>query len=252
MKHSRWSAAGLHLTISLVVAIAVSVFIVFVWYPGPLFETAGGKVLLALVVGVDMCIGPLATLVIFNPEKSRKLLMLDLSLIGIMQLLALAYGLYATVEGRPVYVAYGQGYFMAVSANEIDEGMLNAATDPEFQSLPLLGPRWVGTKMPSGAREISDLNFNQGVTGMGIHYQPKYYVSLSYVESDLARVAKPIQQLRERHHEAVSTIDHALEKFGEPKDAIGFIPLKTKQGMLTVLVDSRSGKILETLAIDPS
>jgi hypothetical protein len=251
VKTSRWRAAGVHLALSMGVALAVSLFIVFVWYPGPLFNSSGGKLLLALVIGVDMCIGPLATLVIFNPEKPRKLLVLDLTVIAILQVSALAYGLFATFEGRPVYVAYGQGYFVAVSANQLDEGMLNAAAHPEYKTLPVFGPRWVGTKEPSDPQEKSDMNFNLGMTGMGIHYLPKYYVGLADVESDMARLAKPIRQLRERHPEASAEIDRALARAGHVEADVGFIPLKARQKMLTVMVDSHSGKILDTLAIEP-
>jgi hypothetical protein len=207
--------------------------------------------LLALVIGVDMCIGPLATLIIFNPEKRRNLLLLDLSVIAILQVSALVYGLYATYEGRPVYVAYGQGYFVAVSANQLDEGMLKAASNPEYKTLPVFGPRWVGTKEPEDAKEKSDMNFNLGMTGMGIHYLPKYYVGLAAVEADMARQAKPIRQLREQHPDAKSMIDHALAKAGYAETDVGFVPLKARQKMLTVILDSHSGKILDTLAIEP-
>jgi hypothetical protein len=235
--------------ISAVIALAVALLIAFVWYPGPLLDAFGGKLLMALVIGVDMCLGPLITCVIFNPEKRRALLLLDFSIIAILQAAALVYGLYATFEGRPVYVAYGQGYFAAVSANQVDDGMLKAGSNPEFQSLPLYGPRWVGTREPVDPREISDLNFAQGMTGLGIQYQPKYYVSLNAVEAELARVAKPVAKLRERNPDMASTLDKVLKKIGKTEAEVGFLPLKTKQKMLSVLVDMRSGKVLDAVAI---
>ncbi len=230
---------------------AVSLFIIFVWYPGPLLDASGGKLLLALVIGVDMCLGPLVTLVIFNPEKRRSLLLLDFSVIAILQVSALVYGLYATVEGRPVYVAYGQGYFVAVSANQVDDGMLKAATNPEYQNLPLSGPRWVGTRKITDEREQSDLNFYQGITGFGIQYQPKYYVALDQVEAELASTAKPLSQLRARDPQSGATLDRVLAKAGKTEADVGFIPLKARQQMLSVLVDSHTGKVLDTVAISP-
>lgn len=251
MVNNRWRAAAIHLLISTAIAIAVSLFIVWVWYPGPLFNAAGGKLLLALVVGVDVCLGPLVTLVIFNPKKRRSLLLLDFSVIAALQVSALIYGLYATFEGRPVFVAYGQGYFVAVSANEIDDGMLQAATLPQFKTLPLFGPRWVCTKPPADARGQSDLNFNLAMTGMGIHYQPKYYVDLADSGGELVKESKPLQQLRDRHPEAAPTLDKALTKLGRTNDGVRYVPFKAKQQMLTVLLDARSGAVLDTLSVDP-
>ena len=251
MVNNRWRAAAIHLLISTAIAIAVSLFIVLVWYPGPLFDAAGGKLLLALVVGVDVCLGPLVTLVIFNPKKRRALLLLDYSVIAALQVSALIYVLYATYEGRPVFVAYGQGYFVAVSANQIDDGMLKAATLPQFKSLPIFGPHWVGTRPPTDPHEQSDLNFNQGVTGMGIHYQPKYYVELPAAGTDVAKDAKPLEQLRKKHSEVASTLDAALAKLGRTNDTVRYLPFKAKQKMLTVLVDAQSGAVLDTLAVDP-
>jgi hypothetical protein len=251
VKVNRWRAAAIHLGISAAIALATSLLIAFVWYPGPLLDAFGGKLLIALVIGVDMCLGPLVTCVIFNPEKRRALLLLDFSIIAILQVSALAYGLYATFEGRPVYVAYGQGYFVAASANQVDDGMLKAGSKPEFQSLPLYGPRWVGTREPVDPHEVSDLNFALGMTGMGIHYQPKYYVTLEMVEAELAKLAKPVANLRERNPDMASTLDQAMKKIGRTDAEVGFLPLKTKQKMLSVLVDRHSGKVLDTVAIPP-
>ena len=249
---SRWRAAGLHLGISMLIAIAVSLFIVGVWYPGPLFESAGGRLLLALLVGVDVCLGPLATLVIFNPQKRRSLLLLDVSVIAVLQLLALSYGLYASFEGRPVYVAYGQGYFVAVSANQLDAGQLGAARQAEYKTLPLFGPHWVGTRAPVDAHEQSDLNFALGMTGMGIHYQPKYYAALSELGPEVAREAQPYSQLRARHPDAAAALDQALAKVGRAEADVRFVPLKTRLRMLSVLVDAHTGAVLDTLALAPS
>ena len=51
---SRWKAAGLHLLISLVVAILAGSLIYFVWYPPPYFQVAGGSTLMLVMMGVDV------------------------------------------------------------------------------------------------------------------------------------------------------------------------------------------------------
>jgi uncharacterized membrane protein YqhA len=46
-KHfSRWTAASLHLAISIAVALAVVAAMLFLWYPAPYFQAMGGSGLL--------------------------------------------------------------------------------------------------------------------------------------------------------------------------------------------------------------
>ncbi len=251
MKASRKSAAAIHLAVSVVLATAVGAFIFFVWYPGALFDAVGGQGLLLIIAGVDVCLGPLLTLIVFNPSKQRRLLVLDLSIIAALQVSALLYGLYATFEARPVFLAYGQGKFVAVTANELDGTLLKAAGDPKFQTLPLMGPRLVGTRQPTGFNDLSELSFVQAMTGMGIHYLPRYYVDIADVRDDIVREAKTLDQLRSRHPQSVAVLDRSLARLGREADSVKFIALRTKRRPLTMLVDSQSGAVLDTLLINP-
>ena len=59
---SRWQASGLHLLISASIAALSLVLILGLWFPGALFEAAGGLGLLYLLVGVGVVLRPLPTL----------------------------------------------------------------------------------------------------------------------------------------------------------------------------------------------
>lgn len=87
---TRGKAAAIHLGISALVAAAVIGLMLMLWYPPPYFEAMGGETLLMLIVGCDVIIGPLITLIIFKPHK--KGLKTDLTIIGCVQVAALAYG----------------------------------------------------------------------------------------------------------------------------------------------------------------
>ncbi len=66
---SRLSAAGIHLTLSLAVA-ALAAWLVFgLWYPYPYREISGGRHLFLIVMAVDVIMGPLRTLAVFNRNK---------------------------------------------------------------------------------------------------------------------------------------------------------------------------------------
>ena len=68
-----------HLAISVGVATLAAFFVFGVWYPYPYRELAGGRELFWLVVFVDVICGPILTLVLFNPGKTKKELFFDFS-----------------------------------------------------------------------------------------------------------------------------------------------------------------------------
>ena len=79
---NRWQAAGSHLALSALIGAIVLAAMIFVWYPPPYFEAAGGNDLVLLMVGIDVALGPLLTLAVFNPGKGMGKLRLDLAIIG--------------------------------------------------------------------------------------------------------------------------------------------------------------------------
>ena len=98
----RLRASAIHLAISLSVATLAALLVFGWWYPYPYRELSGGRELFALVVAVDVVLGPLITLVIFNVAKTRRHLMMDFTVIGLLQVAALAYGLWTVFVARPV------------------------------------------------------------------------------------------------------------------------------------------------------
>ena len=99
---SRYRAASYHLIISAGIAAITLTVMLALWYPSPLFAAMGGMELIALIVGVDVAIGPLITLVIFDMRKKE--LLFDLAVIALLQVAALGYGVYTMSLARPVFM----------------------------------------------------------------------------------------------------------------------------------------------------
>ena len=95
---ARFRAAGCHLGISLAIATLVLLVVYRYWYAGPLAAVAGVGTILVLLLAVDVSLGPIMTFMVF--DRRKKSLPMDLALIGLVQLLALGYGLH-TVEAGP-------------------------------------------------------------------------------------------------------------------------------------------------------
>ena len=109
------------------------------WYPYPYRELSGGRELLALVVAVDMVLGPLITLVICNAAKMRRDLVMDFTVIGLLQVAALAYGLWTVFVARPVHLVFEYHRMAVVHAIDVDSDLL-AKAPPSLQTLPVTGP----------------------------------------------------------------------------------------------------------------
>ena len=101
---TKLKATAVHLSLSVVVFAYLAYKIYYDWYPQPFFEIDGGWQGIRLVGAVDLVLGPLITFLIFDLRKSRKAILFDLLTILVIQLGALAYGVYATYSQRPVAV----------------------------------------------------------------------------------------------------------------------------------------------------
>ena len=121
---NRFQAAGIHFGISFAIFIALVIMVFTVWYPGILSQVdTGWHRALLLIAGVDLVLGPLLTLIVFNPAK--KSLKFDLSVIAIAQLSALVAGLYTVHTTRPLalYTALPAAGFDTLYAHQVNPEM---------------------------------------------------------------------------------------------------------------------------------
>ena len=112
---NRYQASACHLAISLLIFLVILLCITQLWYPGILFDTGNAWKAIGLIIGIDLILGPLLTLIIFNPKKSS--LNFDLTVIGIVQILALAYGTWTIQSSHPLAIAYINTSFVTFYAN---------------------------------------------------------------------------------------------------------------------------------------
>lgn len=112
---NRYQAFAVHMAISLVIFFVLLVCITQYWYPGILFDTGNGWKAIALIVSIDLILGPLLTFIVFNPKKSS--LKFDLWVIALVQVAALTYGTWTIHSSRPLAIAYINNSFVTFYAN---------------------------------------------------------------------------------------------------------------------------------------
>jgi len=119
MPESRFVAAAFHLIISASIFLLIACFVYFFLLPGFLFYTEGGTTILSLIAGVDVVLGPLITLIIY--KKTKPEIKFDLSVIALIQIAALTYGLFSLWSSRPLAVFYTQGTYHITYTNSFSE-----------------------------------------------------------------------------------------------------------------------------------
>ena len=247
---SRRKAFLIHLSISATIAVAVVALMLLLWYQPPFFSALGGKHILLILLGVDVTIGPLITLLIFNPLKSRKALRFDLSVIAVLQFAALIYGVSVLFQARPVFVVFSKDSFDLITANMLSKHDIAQAKYPAYQSLPLTGPVYVYSEMPSDIKERNQLVFS-AMAGKDLPQFPQYYMPYSQHGAAEGRAARSIAELKQLNPGLIAEIDRSEQASGRKLSDIGFVPLRAKYQDQAVLLGKSDGKVLGLLEVDP-
>ncbi len=242
---SRWTAASLHLAICIAIALAVIAAMFFLWYPSPYFKAMGGGGLLMLVVGVDVVLGPLITLIIFNTKK--KSLKFDLMCVALVQVIALAYGVSTMFQARPVYTVFNRDRFDVIIAADMSDKERAKVTDVAFKSLSLTGPQIVAMEQPTDMKEIQRM-LESGIDSRAFS---QYYVAYETKAKEAATAAKPFTQIQKTNPATGEKLKAFLTTKGIDETKAGFLPLYTRNQDMTVVLDRETGKILAIAPVAP-
>ena len=245
-KH-RLRASVIHLTISLAIASLAALLVFGWWYPHPYRDLSGGRELFTLVVAVDVVLGPLITLVIFNAAKTRRHLLMDFSVIGLLQVAALTYGLWTVFVARPVHLVFEYNRMAVVHAVDIEPSLLTQAP-PDLQTLPWRGPTLLSLRPLQGNEAIESVL--QAVGGIAQAAQPNLWQPYDAARADILRESRPAAQLKERFPQHADTIDHAVTRTGLSLDQLRTLPLLSRKTAWTVLIDAQSAQPVGFVALD--
>lgn len=243
----KWRAFAVHFAVTLALGLCAAAVIFLVWYPDPFDDIIGGAGLFTLVVGCDLALGPLVSLVIYNSRKSRGKLIFDYTVVGLLQLAALAYGMWIVAGARPVYIAFVHDRLEVVSAADIPPAELAAARDP-YRSLPLTGPRYVAVSVP--AKDRNNALF-ESLNGNEEKNRPKFFVPYAAELAEIRKRALPLADLEQRHRDAQARLERARIAAGKPDAQLRWLPVRYGTVFWTVLIDAETGKPLAYLDLDP-
>lgn len=245
----RAAAAAMHLAASLAVAALAAVLVFFAWYPYPYRDVAGGRELFLLIMAVDLVVGPLLTFVVFNRAKPRKELWRDLSIIGLLQLAALCYGLWTVFLVRPVYLVHEVDRFRVVTAADIDSADLPKAL-PKFQKIPLFGISVIGVRKARDSDEMMR-SIDSAIAGKDISMMPERWQDLDTDNKEQIRQrAQSVDFLRSRATDGGIGIDQIIRDAALKDTDVIALPLVSRRTDWSVLMNRQDLRIIGYLPID--
>lgn len=239
-----------HLLLSLVLAGLTALLVFGIWFPTPYREISGGMTLFVLMLGVDVVCGPLLTLLLLHPAKSRKALAVDLALIASLQLGALAYGLHALSHARPLAIVFEVDRFRVVAFADILEGDL-ASAPTWVQPWGFQPPQVRGTRTARTGEEKLG-NVDTSLQGVEPGQRPSWWQDYALSTPDVRERSQPLAALQQLNpgliHQIQATAAQAAQvpQAGETSspNALRWLPLVGRQGLdWVVLLDPVTARI---------
>ena len=167
---TKLKAFATHIGISLVIFFVTVAYIIYFWYPQPFFTSDGGWQGVRIIAAVDLVLGPVLTLIVFKPGKPR--LKMDLTIIGLVQALALAWGIWVVHHERPIAAVFLDDTFHSVTANDMkSRGM----TAEKLSTFGTRAPFWVYSELPESPQEMEILLKSAMESGRPLYMYIEYY-----------------------------------------------------------------------------
>lgn len=188
---SRWKAFAIHLSISVCVFLALLMVILTVWYPGILFNIDGGFAGLRIVMGVDIVLGPILTLIVFKAGKPG--LKFDLTCIALAQVACMAVGTWIVYSERPVAMILAYDTFYSLAA----EDFTLQDKDPNvLASFPGRSPKMLYVELPENDISAEIAAIRSQFIGDPLFLQTENYRSLVDSSAPMSLVFRREAELR--------------------------------------------------------
>lgn len=239
---ARLNAFLIHLLISTCIAAAVIGVVFFVWYPAPLHTATGVTQIFLLLLTVDVVLGPLLTLIVYKTGK--KTLIMDLTIIALLQLGALSYGVWTVAEGRPAWLVFGADRFELVRVPDIDQR--NIATQALYSTPAWTGPKWVGADLPFDLKQRNDIIFESVSGGFDIYQRPNLYRPLQEMKASMQKHAQDLSLLNQFN--ANNDVQNIINTYPA---ATAWLPLRAKHQNMVVLINKEAAQVIAIVDLRP-
>ena len=232
-----------HLIISISLALLVIGLVFFIWYPSPLSTAVGVTHIFLMLLVIDVILGPLLGLLVY--KEGKKTLKFDLSVIILIQIAALCYGVFSIEQGRPAWLVYNVDRFELVRKNELVDTNIQQAQQ-QFQQPSWFKPQYVATEFAKDTQQRNDEMFAEVLGGISIAQRPERYVELTQAKTQIQQRALPLKELEQYNSKA--DVEKTLAKY--PK-ANAWLPLKANAEDMVVLITKEKAEVVKIVDLRP-
>lgn len=232
-----------HLIISVVISIIFIGIVFLCWYPSPLAKAVGVTHIFLLLILIDVILGPILGLLVY--KEGKKTLKMDLSIIILVQVFALSYGIYNIAEGRPVWIVQNGDRFELIRNNDlVSNGIEKAA--PQYQDPSWLKPQFVTIKQAKTMADQNKLVFEAVMSGTSLSMRPEYYTSLNLENRKMIENAQNLKTLLEFNEP--EKVQKILSKNSE---ANAWLPLRATSIDMVVLINKEKREVVKIVDLRP-
>lgn len=232
-----------HLLISFFIALLFIAIVFLFWYPFPLAKAVGVTYIFLMLIAIDVVVGPILGLFVY--KEGKKTLKLDLTVIILLQSLALVYGMYSIAKGRPVWIVQNENLFELVRYNDlVSNGIEKAA--PQYQDPSWLKPQFVTIKQAKTMADQNKLVFEAVMSGTSLSMRPEYYTSLNLENRKMIENAQNLKALLEFNEP--EKVQKILSKNSE---ANAWLPLRATSIDMVVLINKEKREVVKIVDLRP-
>ena len=243
----RYQASLVHLLISALIVGGVVGIVYWFWYPEPTFSIVGVLPIILMLIGVDLVLGPLLTMIVYKHGKPG--LKFDLSVIALVQIAALIYGAHTLYQEKPHYLVFAVDRLEFVALTHIDPLILRFE---ESQTKHFAGLVQVFARRPEDPEEYQ--RYLDSVIFEGqpdLERRPEFWEPWSDGSADIRLQVKPIEELEASSPNEEKLLHRVIEKHIENHPNLGVLPIGGIPQDMGMLLDRNTLEILDVIYANP-
>lgn len=231
-----------HMAASICIALLVLGLVYGLWYPSPLAKAVGVTHIFLMLLAIDVILGPILGFVVY--KESKKTLKFDLSVIILIQIAALVFGVYNIAQARPAWVVFNTDRFELIRNNDLV--LSEKAPQDEFAQVSWVGPQWAAVKVTNDIQQKNEDLFAEALGGLSIAQRPERYIDIDEEKATLRKRALPLSGLYQYNDK--QQVNTVLAKYPQ---ANHWLPMKALSIDMVVLINKETAKVIKIVDLRP-
>ena len=244
---SRYQASLVHLLISALLVGGVVGIVYWLWYPEPTFGIVGVLPIILMLIGVDLVLGPLLTMIVYKHGKPG--LKFDLSVIVLVQIAALVYGAHTLYQEKPHYLVFSVDRLEFLAQRHIDPLVMRFE---ESQTEHFAGLVQVFARRPEDPEEYQ--RYLDSVVSEGqpdLERRPEYWELWSDGAADIREQIRPLEAIKPSSPAEQENVQQAFEKHTRNHPNLGVLPIGGIPENVGLLLDRDTLEIVDVIYANP-